>query len=90
MVHQSSLQTFDVLVVAPVGKKTTKNTINQWTAKYNVEPLKTLKEIEALAQKGIKRYVVQEVRKGRNYQEVGDELGMTRANVERIMRLFKE
>jgi len=68
-----------------MNKKGPKKAINQWTKEYKQEPLKTYKEIIALAQEGINRYVIQEVNKGRTYKSVGDELGMTRSNIEKIV-----
>ena len=64
---------------------------NRWNAEYEHEPLKTYKEMIRLGYEGINRYVTQEViKKGRTYQSVGDELGMTKSNVERIVKEQKQ
>lgn len=64
--------------------------LNQYTKEYNQEPLRTYKEIIALAQKGIFHFILREVGKGRTYKEIGNEWGMTRANVNRIVQEEKK
>jgi predicted transcriptional regulator len=63
---------------------------NQYQKTYTKEPLRTYKEIVKLSWKGVFRYVMQEVGMGRTYEDIGKELGMTRANVSAIVQKAKK
>jgi len=63
---------------------------NQYRKTYTREPLRTYKEVVNLAWKGVFRYVMQEVGAGRTYEDIGNELGMTRANVCAIVQKSKK
>lgn len=63
---------------------------NQYQKTYTKEPLRTYKEIVGLSWKGVFRYVMQEVGNGRTYEDIGKELGMTRANVSAIVQKAKK
>lgn len=71
-----------------MGRK--KSLQNQYQKTYTREPLRTYKEIVNLSWKGIFRYVMQEVGKGRTYEDIGKELGMTRSNVNAIVQKAKK
>jgi DNA-binding MarR family transcriptional regulator len=64
--------------------------LNQYRKTYNKEPLRTYKEIISLAWEGMFRFIMQEVGKGRTQEDIGRDLGMTRANVNRIVQRMRK